>query len=286
VAPHLWNRPSVLDASLKLYLREIQSDPLLTAEEEAALADRIAMGDDAARDRLIQANLRLVVKIARQFMGRGLSLEDLIGEGNLGLIRATQDFDPRFGTRFSTYSAHWIKQAIRSALITTTATIRLPSHMVSLLNRWQRADRQLSRSLGRPAQFDEIAGALNLSHSQQAMVRQALLSKLVQYDTADPDGLRICGRAIDHRPSPATRLDHHDEHRALLRRLELLEDRDRLVLTLRFGLYGERPHTLSEVGEIMGITREWVRRIEQRAVRMLDPVHQPRLDYRASHGRL
>src|SRR5262245_47819249 len=124
--------------SLQLYLREIKDDPLLTAAEECALAEAIARGDHEAKARMVQANLRLVVKIARDYVGRGLVLDDLIGEGNLGLIRAAEDFDPRFGTRFSTYASYWIKQAIRHALINTTATIRLPAHMVGLLTKWRR----------------------------------------------------------------------------------------------------------------------------------------------------
>src|SRR5205823_12079025 len=119
------------------YLREIRDDALLSAAEERALAEAIARGDRDARARMIQANLRLVVKIAREYLGRGMSLDDLVGEGNLGLIRATEEFDPRFGTRFSTYASYWIKQAIRHALTNTTATIRLPAHMVTLLSKWR-----------------------------------------------------------------------------------------------------------------------------------------------------
>src|SRR5262249_40556078 len=125
--------------ALGCYLREIQSDALLTADEERELAEAIARGDRDARARLIRANLRLVVKIARDYDGRGLSMDDLVGEGNLGLIRAAEQFDPRYGTRFSTYAAYWIKQSIRHALINTTAMIRLPAHMVVLLTKWHRA---------------------------------------------------------------------------------------------------------------------------------------------------
>src|SRR5262245_62413090 len=129
--------------SLNLYLREIKDDPLLSAAEERALAEAIARGDREARSRMIQANLRLVVKIARDYLGRGMVLDDLIGEGNVGLIRAAEDYDPRFGTRFSTYASYWIKQSIRHALINTTATIRLPAHMVNLLTKWRRSERAL-----------------------------------------------------------------------------------------------------------------------------------------------
>ncbi len=135
-------------STLDVYLREIQTTDLLSADEERELAEAIRNGDKDARARMIQANLRLVVKIAREYLGRGLTLDDLIGEGNLGLIRATEQFDPAFGTRFSTYAAHWIKQAIRHALTNTAATIRLPAHMVGLLTRWRRTERALRRELG------------------------------------------------------------------------------------------------------------------------------------------
>ena len=126
---------------LQTYFRDINQSGLLSAVEERVLADAIARGDRDARSRMIQANLRLVVKIAREYLGRGMVLDDLIGEGNVGLIRAAEDYDPRFGTRFSTYASYWIKQAIRHALINTTATIRLPAHMIGLLTRWRRAER-------------------------------------------------------------------------------------------------------------------------------------------------
>ena len=135
--------------SLQVYLREIRNESLLSSADECFLAEAIAAGDKDARTRMIQANLRLVVKIARDYTGRGMVLEDLIGEGNIGLIRATEEFEPRFGTRFSTYAAYWIKQSIRHALINTTATIRLPAHMVGLLTKWRRGERALCRTLGR-----------------------------------------------------------------------------------------------------------------------------------------
>src|SRR5207253_3748621 len=133
-----------------------------TSAEECELAGAIAGGDLDARARMIRCNLRLVVKIARDFAGRGIVLDDLIGEGNLGLIRAAEEFDPRFGTRFSTYASYWIKQSIRQALINTTATIRLPAHMIGLLTRWRRAERALGREAGRAPTFDEVASHLHL----------------------------------------------------------------------------------------------------------------------------
>ena len=156
----------------------------LSTQQEHELAARIANGDREARNRLVQANLGLVGTIAREFRGRGLAFEDLVAEGNLGLIRAAQDFDPRFGTRFSTYAAYWIKEAIRHALINTTSTIRLPAHMVGLLTKWRRAERALSREAGRAASFDEIASSLQLSEAQKTLVTRALDARRLRLESS------------------------------------------------------------------------------------------------------
>ncbi len=174
------SRPSSI---LDLYLGEIQRGELLTAAEETALAAAIARGDASARTRMIQSNLRLVVRIARDYVGRGLSLDDLIGEGNLGLIRAAEEFDPAFGTRFSTYASYWIKQAIRHALTNTTATIRLPSHMVNLLAKWRRAERSLARELGQAPTEEQIAVQLGLTDAQLELVRKAKLAGRLQLES-------------------------------------------------------------------------------------------------------
>src|SRR5258707_8440267 len=151
------------------YYQDINQISLLSAAEERDLADAIARGDRDARGRMIRANLRLVVKIARDYVGRGMVLDDLIGEGNVGLIRAAEEYDPRFGTRFSTYASYWIKQAIRHALTNTTATIRLPAHMVTLLSKWRKAERALYRELGQTPTFDQIAITLGLSDAQRIL---------------------------------------------------------------------------------------------------------------------
>ena len=157
---------------LQIYLKEIRDESLLTAAEECALAEAIAQGDKDARGRMIQANLRLVMKIARDFIGRGMVLEDLVGEGNLGLIRAAEEFQPRYGTRFSTYAAYWIKQSIRHALINTTSTIRLPAHMVGLLTKWRR-DRAGSVTRTRPvAKFQRGGARLELTETQKSCCRR------------------------------------------------------------------------------------------------------------------
>jgi RNA polymerase primary sigma factor len=257
---------------LQVYLREIKDDPLLTAAEECTLAEAIARGDDAARTRMIQANLRLVVKIAQDYVGRGIVLDDLIGEGNLGLIRAAEEFDPRFGTRFSTYASYWIKQAIRHALINTTSTIRLPAHMVGLLTKWRRAERTLSREAGRAPTFDEVATFLKLSETQRTLVARAQQARQLKLESGiagdhhpwSPDD------SVDRRDPPDSLLEADDERDLLLRRLDRLDSRERTILALRYGLDGELPLTLKEIGRRLGVTREWVRKIELRALRKLD----------------
>ena len=258
-------------SSLNTYLREIRDDPLLSASEERSLAEAIALGDGDARARMIQANLRLVVKIAREYVGRGLVLDDLIGEGNLGLIRATEEFDPRFGTRFSTYASYWIKQAIRHALINTTATIRLPAHMVGLLTKWRRAERALTREFGFAPTIDQIAVSLGLTDSQKALVEKARRARQLRLESSGDDGGTWSpDDSLAERDAPDAQLEADDERKNLLKRMERLDARERAILSLRFGLEGELPLTLKEVGRRLGVTREWVRKIEIRAVRKLD----------------
>jgi RNA polymerase primary sigma factor len=267
-------RPSnVLD----LYLHEIKEDNLLSATEEAGLAAAIARGDSEARTRMIKANLRLVVKIARDYVGRGLVLDDLIGEGNLGLIRAAEEYNPDFGTRFSTYASYWIKQAIRHALTNTTATIRLPAHMVGLLTKWRRAERLLSRELDQSPTEEQIAVQLGLTDAQLELVRRAKRAGKLQLES----GIAGDGKAWtpeespDNREAPEAALEAIDERDLLLRRLDRLDDRERTIVTLRFGLGGCEPKTLKEVGRRLGVTREWVRKIEVRAVRKLEEETAP-----------
>ena len=258
--------------TLGIYLREIQDETLLSAAEERSLADAIKRGDSDARSRMIQANLRLVVKIAREYVGRGLVLDDLIGEGNLGLIRASEEYDPRFGTRFSTYASYWIKQAIRHALINTTATIRLPAHMVGLLTKWRRAERALTRELDRAPSFDEVAVALGLTDSQRALIECARRASQLRLESGGGDDGGPWSPDETEQPGdmPDASLEAEDERQDLLRRLGKLDARERAILALRFGLEGELPLTLKEVGRRLGVTREWVRKIELRAVRKLD----------------
>jgi len=258
--------------SLSVYLREIKDESLLTAAEECALADAIARGDRDARTRMIQANLRLVVRIAREYLGRGMVFEDLIGEGNLGLIRAAEEFEPRFGTRFSTYASYWIKQSIRHALINTTSTIRLPAHMVGLLSKWRRAERALCREQGQTPSFNDVATLLGLSETQKSLVARARKARQVRLESsmAPGPGQWASGEEWNQSGPPESTLEADDDRLTLLRRMECLDTRERTILNLRYGLEGEVPLTLKEIGRRLGITREWVRKIELRAVRKLE----------------
>jgi len=273
------NRAATREASstLDVYLRDIRDESLLSAEDERDLAGAIARGDDGARARMIRANLRLVVRIARDYAGRGLTLDDLIGEGNLGLIRATEAFDPAFGTRFSTYAGYWIKQAIRHALTNTTATIRLPAHMVNLLARWRRAERELRRELGRAPGREQIGAALGLTDAQRGLVDQALRAGRLRAEEGgeEADGAWAPEEVPARDEAPGAAMEQADQGRDLLRRLERLDDRERAIVTLRFGLEGGPPLTLKEVGLRLGVTREWVRKIELRAVQKLDDRRSP-----------
>jgi RNA polymerase primary sigma factor len=259
-------------SSLQVYLKEIKEESLLTAAEECTLAAAIALGDKDARTRMIRANLRLVVKIARDYVGRGMILEDLIGEGNLGLIRATEEFESRFGTRFSTYAGYWIKQSIRHALINTTSTIRLPAHMVGLLTKWRRTERTLCRELSRPPSFQDVAAVLGLSEVQKSLVVKALQARQLKLESTIAAGVgwRSAVGSNGTYESAETMLEAGDEWDILWNRMERLDARERTILVLRYGLEGEEPLTLKEIGRRLGVTREWVRKIEIRAVRKLD----------------
>lgn len=241
----------------------------LTAQDEVKLAEAVALGDQVARNQLIEANAKLVVSIATQYVGRGLSLEDLVGEGNIGLIRAAQDFKASFGTRFSTYSAYWIKQSIRLALTNTSGTIRLPSHMVVLLQKWARAQRQLERELAREATFDEIADRLGMNQLHRSYVRKALQARYLALESTitDEDGMPwSADRAMDHREGVEVELLEDEERKMLMRRMTRLNDRERAVITFRYGLHGEESLTWSEIGKRLGMTREWARKIELKAL--------------------
>ncbi len=262
---------------LQNYFRNINQASLLSAAEERDLAEAIARGDREARSRMIEANLRLVVKIARDYLGRGMLIDDLIGEGNLGLIRAAEEFDPGFGTRFSTYASYWIKQAIRHALINTSTTIRLPAHMFGLLTKWRRAERQLCRERGGAPSFDEVAAHLGLTENQKGLVAKARCASQLKLENSlgDEGASWSPDESMASAPAPETALESGEDRAEVLRRLDRLDERERLVISLRFGLLDGSPLTLKEIGRRIGVTREWVRKIELRAVSKLTATAAP-----------
>lgn len=256
---------------LETYLREINETPLLSAKEEQELATAIAEGDVRARDRMVRANLRLVVNIARGYTGKGLGLQDLIEEGNLGLLRAVEGFDPGVGTRFSTYASYWIKQSIKRALINSGKTIRIPAYMVELLSKWRRASARLMEELDRTPTHEEIARVLGLPKKKLPIIKKAIRinNSTPQSDQSDA-GWSLGEMVMDERlKSPDEALLDHDILRHAMELLDGLDEREATVLRMRFGLAGTEPHTLKEIGAELGLTRERVRQIETEALRRL-----------------
>lgn len=280
---------SAPQSPLETYLREINETALLTAEQEQELARRIARGDAMARDRMVRANLRLVVNIARGYSGKGLGLQDLIEEGNLGLLRAVEGFDPTIGTRFSTYASYWIKQSIKRALINSAKTIRIPAYMVELLSKWRRANSRLSEELGRTPTPEEIARILGLPRKKLPIIKKAIriYNSTPQTDQAEA-GWSLGEMVMDERAkTPEDELLENDVMRHVLQMIDKLDQREATVLRMRFGLNNTEPHTLKEIGESLGLTRERVRQIENEALRRLaDGLKDPRERHLERVGRL
>ncbi len=248
---------------LETYLRDINETSLLTADEERRLAEAIGRGDAAARDHMVRANLRLVVSIARGYANRGLPLPDLIEEGNLGLLRAVEGFDPKVGTRFSTYASYWIKQSIKRALINNGKTIRIPAYMVELLSKWRRATARLTDTLGRTPTPEEIARMLGLARKKLPIIKKAITVHTATPHTEQADGWSLGDIIRDENARcPAEVLLDHDTLKHVLRRINELDTRAATIIKLRFGLEGGEPMTLKEIGAVLGLTRERVRQIE------------------------
>ena len=256
------------DSSLKLYLREISKTPLLTLEEETNLAERIKMGDKEARTQMIQANLRLVVKIAQDYSGYGLSLSDLISEGNIGLMHAVERFDPEKGGKLSTYGAWWIKQSIKRALANQSKTIRLPIHMVDKIARMRRISSILAEALGREPTDEELASELGLPRQKIAMLKQAAqrptsLDAPVNEGDATEYGEIISDESATN---PLDALADKNLHGEIDGLLSLLNDRERRIIDERFGLNGLKPMLLEDVGREFGVSRERIRQLQNSAL--------------------
>src|SRR5213596_3733801 len=248
-----------VQSPLETYLREINETPLLSADQERQLANRIETGDAEARDQMVRANLRLVVNIARGYTGKGLGLQDLIEEGNLGLLRAVEGFDPSMNTRFSTYASYWIKQSIKRALVNTAKTIRIPAYMVELLAKWRRASAKLQDELGRPPTHEEVAKSLNLPKKKLALIKKAIrvYNAAPQTDQAEA-GWSLDEMVMDgNSKSPDMEMVEADDLQHVLELLDKMDPREATVLRMRFGLIeNEEPKTLKEIGEELGLTRE------------------------------
>ncbi|MBX4187280.1 MAG: RNA polymerase sigma factor RpoD [Candidatus Doudnabacteria bacterium] len=265
-----YNLGDIYDDSIQMYLREIGKTALLKGAEEVELAKRIAKGDVAARKRLIEANLRLVVSIAKKYMGRNLGLLDLIQEGNLGLFRAVEKFDWRKGYKFSTYATWWIRQAITRALADQSRTIRIPVHMVETLNKYAQAERQLVQDLGREPLPEEIAAEMGIDVEKVYQLKK-ISQETVSIDTPVGDSDEEDSYLGDFIEDPDTVTPSETAGRQILREyvqgvLKDLDPREQKILKMRFGLEDGVTHTLEEVGKEFGVTRERIRQIEAKAL--------------------
>ena len=260
-----------LDDPVRMYLKEIGQVKLLSAEEEVELAKRVSEGDQNAKNKLTEANLRLVVSIAKKYSGRGLHILDLIQEGNTGLIRAVDKFDWTKGNKFSTYATWWIRQAITRAIADQARTIRVPVHMVEVINKATRCNRKLVQELGREPTVEEIAKELNLP-VEKIIEANRTAADTLSLDTpvGDEEDTSIGSFVEDERtPGPADATSNALLAEALKEILDTLTEREADVLRMRFGMYDGRTHTLEEVGQIFGVTRERIRQIENKAIRKL-----------------
>ncbi len=283
-----------VDSGLQVYLKQINEAPLLTADEEKELATiiqrakevapRFASGEvsyaereraDAeaavARERMVKSNLRLVVNIAKKYAKRGATLNDLINEGNLGLIRAVEGFDPAQNTRFSTYASWWIKQSIKRSLINSDKPIHIPAYMVEMISRFREAHEQFLETEGRPPTTTELAEKMEMAESKIDHIRNAVKAvSAPTQDTDGADGIGLTEGLADPRtPRPEDVLLNESETQKIVSLLDALDERESTILRLRYGLDGRDPMTLKQIGGEISLTRERVRQIEQEAIRKI-----------------
>ena len=259
---------------LELYLRQIDEVPLLTGDEEKALSRKIIHeGCMASREHMVRANLRLVVAIAKRYMHRGMILQDLIEEGNIGLMKAVERFDPEYGARFSTYGSWWIKQGIKRALINASQPIHIPAYMVERIGKYKRATRDLEEELKRQPSVDELAEHMGESTKMIRMIQKALKAtrRLAQESPGGSDELPTLSEMIrdDRVPSPEAQVLREDDLATVAELLSAIDEREATILKLRYGLGGDDPLTLKEIGKHVGLTRERVRQIEIESLRKL-----------------
>jgi RNA polymerase primary sigma factor len=261
----------VKEVGLETYFKEINQISLLTAQQEKELAIEIRKGDVVAREQMIKANLRLVVSIAKNYVDRGLSLLDLIEEGNLGLLKAVERFDPAEECRFSTYATWWIKQSIKRALIDTVKTVRIPSYMVELISKWKNMASSLYIKLGRQPTFDEVAAALEIPPENLGIIKTAIRASNSSSQTISLENMWTLSEILEDKNAkePVEILFDEVEIELIEKLLASIEDRDAKILRMRYGLDNGDPMTLKEIGERVNLSRERVRQIETEALKKL-----------------
>jgi RNA polymerase primary sigma factor len=263
------------DITIKEYLKEIDEASLLTMEQEHLLGKLVVEKNDPwAREQLVRSNLRLVVNIAKKYVGRGMSLGDLIEEGNLGLIRAVDYFDPDYGTRFSTYAAWWIKQSIKRALLTNVQPVHIPTYMVALINQWRHTTAELQNKLGRTLDVEEMAEIMHLPLRRAKIIHHIVKILSSVRDTAGTDSLddnQMLEETLQDQNAaqPEDTLVADEEQTKVLGLLNEIEPREAEVLRLHYGLGGYKPMTLKQIGQKLGLTRERIRQIQRSALTKL-----------------
>ena len=260
-----------IDDSVKMYLREIGTVKLLSAEEEIVLAKRMEDGDEKAKQKMINANLRLVVSIAKKYIGQGLLFLDLIQEGNAGLIRAAEKFDYRKGFKFSTYATWWIKQGVTRAIADQSRTIRVPVHMVETIYKYKKTSRMLMQKLGRQPTEEEVSAETEIPLENIVAIRKyAQLPISLETPIGQEEGSEL-GNFVEDKNSvtPEKRTEKNMLRESILRSMDGLNEREQMILKLRFGIDDGRQRTLEEVGKVYGVTRERIRQIEEKALQKM-----------------